>query len=341
MSRVVIDTNILYSLVGLSLNPKVTSSNIKSFKLSITTSSLIEAIVKHHNDLRSIKVCIEPIIKNEIEIINIGHTPISNSNLISLYLATDLDDNVRYIINGIRTLKISREAEFYRFILIIVISGLFEIIRENGYKFDNESQNQTQLKLVKSLFESNIGPSLDYLKQEIYKGYVNGNEQQAALETFQAMINGLLRIFHFNYHMIKTNCLSKNLSIDEIKVLSKSLNDDNFNKKFKKYIDNPISYVSRKKHYLEIDRYLSIIKNGLLNSDSFTDESLQFLLGKIENAYKHKSKIRKNDIFDFFIVISLKLDGTKIVTLDKDFLKDLKEIHEDSYELCQELGYVG
>lgn len=55
MSRMIIDTNILYSLVGLSPNQKVINSPIDQFKLSITTPSLIEVISKYHNDLDSIK----------------------------------------------------------------------------------------------------------------------------------------------------------------------------------------------------------------------------------------------------------------------------------------------
>ncbi len=51
MSRMIIDTNILYSLVGLSTNQKIINSPIDQFKLSITTPSLIEVISKYCNDL--------------------------------------------------------------------------------------------------------------------------------------------------------------------------------------------------------------------------------------------------------------------------------------------------
>lgn len=336
MLKVVIDTNILYSLVGLSENRKVTESNINDYTLSITTTSVIEAIVKHHDDLPSIKKCIEPIITGDIELISIGHTPISNQCLLSLFTAKEISD-ASDIIEDVRSLKISREAEFYRFILILVVSGLFEVIREDGYKFDNDTQNSDQLNLFRILLESNMDLFLDFFKNAIRKGYDEGREQQAALNAFQIKIFSLLKMFHLNYHMVKTNSI---LSIKSTQDLSESLDEDNFDKKFKRYIDSPISYVSKKKYHAVMDNYLKDIKDGISDLEGLTEKSLNFLLKKIEKSFKDKSKIRKNDIFDFLIVISLNIANTKIATLDKDFLAALKDIDKESHQLCVDLGFA-
>jgi len=339
MERVVIDTNILYSLTGISENDKVKNSNIRDYNLAITTTSLVEAIVKHAQDLQSIQSCIKPVINQEIEIVSIGHTPISNEILYKLYLAKQLTE-VDFIIKDIKSMKISREAEFYRFLLILVIAGLLEAIREDGYKFENEDKHRKQMLLVQSMLEPNMDLFLDYFKQEIQLGYDHGREQQAAIEAFQFKIIALLKIFHFNYHMIKENCFPGNDSNEKIKNLETSLDNDNFHKKLKKYVDSPISYVSRKKFYPSVDKYLKIMKAGISDLDGLTEKSLDYLLNILESAYKDQKKIRKNDIFDFLIVISLNLPDTKIVTLDKAFLKGLQSIDVDSYELCEKLGFV-
>ncbi|WP_157918979.1 hypothetical protein, partial [Escherichia coli] len=195
MRRVVIDTNILYALTGVSVNEKVVTSSLNDFKLSITTPSIIEMVVKFQYDLDTIKKCLEPIINESIELISIGHAPIPNEYLYMLHFAKEIEE-VTDLIDEIKTLKISREAEFYRFILILVVSGLFEVIREDGYKFCDEARNQKQLMMVRSLFESNMDLILDYFKDEIRNGYMNGNEQQAALDDFQIKIIMLLNIFH-------------------------------------------------------------------------------------------------------------------------------------------------
>ncbi|QHI57273.1 hypothetical protein [Enterobacter hormaechei] len=339
MSRMIIDTNILYSLVGLSPNQKVINSPIDQFKLSITTPSLIEVISKYHNDLDSIKKCISPIINESIELISIGHAPISNGFLYRLHFANKIDE-VKDIIDNVRTLKISREAEFYRFILILVVSGLFEVIREDGYKFDNNVQNQSQLELVQTLLESNMEFILDFFKVELRDGYINGNEQQSALNAFETILIGLLNGFHVNYHMIKTDTVKISRSQDSIKNLHDSLENDNFDKKFKKYIDNPISLASKKKHKSAVDNYLKEMEKGLSGVFGLTENSLSFLISKVEDAYKNGRKLRKNDIFDFLIVISLNMPDALILTLDKGFLKDLEDLHPNSYKKCQDLGFL-
>jgi hypothetical protein len=232
MSRMVIDTNILYSLVGLSVNQKVVNSPINNFKLSITTPSLIEVIAKYHNDLSSIKKCINPIIDESIELISIGHAPISNEFLFRLYFAKKIEE-VEGVIDDVRNLKISREAEFYRFILILAVSGLFEVIREDGYRFENDAQNQSQLRLVQSLLESNMESILDFFKDKIRNGYINGNEQQAALNAFETKLIALLYGFHINYHMVKTDTFKITGNYDGLNNLNDSLLKDNFDKKFK------------------------------------------------------------------------------------------------------------
>jgi hypothetical protein len=79
---------------------------------------------------------------------------------------------------------------------------------------------------------------------------------------------------------------------------------------------------------------------GISGFSGLTDESLVFLMSKIEDAYKNGRKLRKNDIFDFLIVISLNMPDTLILTLDKGFLKDLKNLHPASYEACQGFGFI-
>lgn len=339
MRRVVIDTNILYSLTGVSVNEKVVTSSLNDFKLSITTPSIIEMVVKFQYDLDTIKKCLEPIINESIELISIGHAPISNEYLYMLHFAKEIEE-VADLIDEIKTLKISREAEFYRFILILVVSGLFEVIREDGYKFCDETRNQKQLMMVRSLFESNMDLILDYFKDEIRNGYMNGNEQQAALDAFQSKIIMLLNVFHINYHMIKTDTFPYNESSVNLENLIISLDSDNFNIKLKKYIDNPLSFASKAKYNTIINNYMAEMRNGMLDLSGLTEKSMDFLLNKIDSAYKNGRKLRKNDIFDFLIVISLNMPDTLIVTLDKGFLKDLEHLDYNSYQLCQKLGYI-
>lgn len=203
MSRIVIDTNILYSIIGISENKKVKNSRIHEHKLSITTASLIEAIVKFRSCLLSIKKCLEPVICKQLELISIGHAPLSNEVIFRLWEADDIKD-VASDISLITDLKISREAEFFRFLLIVVASGIFEILKSDSYGFTDTHKKAQQNLLVHALLESNMDLALDFFKTKIKEGYDSESEQKTALEAFNQMLLMLMNIFRFNYHQIKT-----------------------------------------------------------------------------------------------------------------------------------------
>ncbi|WP_181020452.1 hypothetical protein, partial [Escherichia coli] len=93
------------------------------------------------------------------------------------------------------------------------------------------------------------------------------------------------------------------------------------------YMENPISLACKKKHESVVDNYLKEMEEGISGARGLTKNSLSFLMSKVEDAYKNGRKLRKNDIFDFLIVISLNMPDTLILTLDKGFLKDLKDLH--------------
>lgn len=122
--------------------------------------------------------------------------------------------------------------------------------------------------------------------------------------------------------------------------MEESLKSDGFSSKISKHLENPISLISQRQNISKIDSFISDVKNGISDLDSLTDKSLMFIMKKVENGYKYKAKIRKNDIFDFFIVFSLNLENTKIATLDKTFAKLLAEVDIESYNFCQSQGFL-
>lgn len=75
-----------------------------------------------------------------------------------------------------------------------------------------------------------------------------------------------------------------------------------------------------KKHESVVDNYLKEMEEGISGASGLLKNSLSFLMSKVEDAkYKNRRKLRKNDIFDFLIVISLNMPNTLILTLDKGF----------------------
>ncbi|MDD9893385.1 MAG: hypothetical protein OXT49_07770, partial [Gammaproteobacteria bacterium] len=206
MHYVVIDTNILYSLTGVSPNPKVTESDIEDKQLATTTATLIEAISKFRNDLPKLQRCLHPIVDQKYTLISVGHAPLSNEKIKAIHSAKCIAE-VQHIIDEVVSLKISCEAEFLRFILIVVVVGLAEILREEGYKFEDQAQSNKQTLLTRAMLEGNLEYFEQYFQQQLRNGYNEDNEQKAALEAFRIKILSLIDVFIFNFHMVKTGLL--------------------------------------------------------------------------------------------------------------------------------------
>lgn len=338
MSKIVIDTNILYSYVGFSENTKVKNDELCKFTLATTTATLVEVIVKNRGDLDAIKMCIRPIYESKIELISIGHMPLSNEIIGRIMTANRMEDAMADIDNVLK-LKIKREAEFLRWIFIISILGIFEVLRSNQYGFSDQESSNKQLFMIRSLIVANEGLLLEYFVENITEGYEQENEQVVTFNAFNEMLLMLLNIFNFNYHQIKTGIVIIGDS-DKTDLLNVSLSGDNFAAKIKKDLPNLMGIASKKSSKNLIERYLSQISSGIVDSVSLTDESIGYLIHRIESCYITGSKIKKNDIFDFFIVFALGIPDSKILTLDKNFAKVLEKISPDSFGLCQQLGYV-
>ncbi|AZZ98456.1 hypothetical protein [Pseudoalteromonas sp. R3] len=342
MKRVVIDTNILYSYVGISENERVCKTALSNFRLAITTASLIEVIVKYRNDLDKIKFCLTPVVKNEIELINIGHTPISNDKIYGIFNAESISD-ISEVVEELFNLKVSTEAEFLRFIMFILFPGVVECLKRDGYGFSDVQKDNQQKVLVRCLLQAYEESMLSKFKKQIILGYKEGDEQRIVFEAFREQFLSLLNIFHFNYHQISVGALpegDQSLDSEKEAALVESISSDRLGKKLERYIANPVEMVTKKSNHALFDEYLAVMNDGLSDLNSLNRSSLEYLIYTIESAFKNKSKIKKNDIFDLLISCSLGLEETRIVTLDKGFLRMLNKIDTDSYNLCKSLGYM-
>ena len=105
MQKIIIDTNIYYSLLGISENLKVNQDSFLNFDKYITSATLIECIIKYRNDLTTLKKIIQPLLENKYQLISIGYVPIDNEQLNQIYLANSIDD-IKITINEILELKI-------------------------------------------------------------------------------------------------------------------------------------------------------------------------------------------------------------------------------------------
>ncbi len=342
MEKVILDTNILYSLVGISPNIKVKPDLGMNYELWTTSAVLIEGIVKHRTDLEAIKQFLKPIIEEEIKLISIGHAPLTTYNIKELYNASSIE-TVSRLINKIFDLKIGKEAEFLRLIFVMVVLGIFvALIETEGYGFKDDIKSRMQTQLIRALIEGNEQLSLEYFQDRIKQGYIAENEQLVVLDAFNEMLFTYINIFHFNYYQIDSGVINNGeISVENSSLanLTQKLSGDQFYQKISRHLENPFGLIAKKSLHSHIDSYLQQIKDGFAGEPNLTQHAIEFLKRKLEKGFKEKAKIRKNDIFDFLQVFALELQGYKILTLDKVFIGMLQSVDYASWNLINGLGY--
>jgi predicted nucleic acid-binding protein len=324
--RVVIDTNILYALVDAyqTKDTKVTQlviAKLKKYQLLVTSASVIEVIVKNKylNNLDVIKKCLKPIIEKEYELIDIPYVPIKEEILNIIYKAERLED-VQNQIDDIINLKICREAELLNSILIIVISGIFDVLIENhNYKFDDNVKKKRQYLLIENLINERVEPHLSFFKKQLTKGYKYGKSANVAEDSFYFLLSTLIKSFFRDYHMINDSCFAKDSKCEKI-------------------LETPFCIFKRNDS--TIQKHLITIGNEIIDYEGMSELTTDALLFRLKHSYEEGAKIRKNDIFDWLIAFSLDTPNIKIVTVDRGFCNFLKNKHSDSYNLCDDLGFV-
>ena len=81
---IVVDTNLYYSLIGVSLNPKVDNDKFNVYKKYITTASLVEMLIHYRDNKEKLEKILLPILIEKYILIEIGYAPVSNKQIINL-----------------------------------------------------------------------------------------------------------------------------------------------------------------------------------------------------------------------------------------------------------------
>jgi PIN domain nuclease of toxin-antitoxin system len=340
--NIVIDTNVLYSWVKIFENDKLTSKRIELLtdnnELYITTTSILEFIVKHRQNLDQVKKCLEPLFLNKLKIISIGFTPISNEHISKIYFSRNLAD-CSDIIDQLFNLKIEKETEFLRFFFIIVVVGSIDMFLKESSVTPGTTQYNSLIQHSVALIESNS----DFLYQDIYKHLLQGYDENKIdpiiKKYFSEMLFLFLYLWKSNYYLVKNNSSLKDvLKLDTIsknKIIEEILIDKD-NEAMKEYLNMNISTLSifKSKKYKEIiTEYVNSFGEQLKDDKRFTEATTEYIAIKLNKYFSAGKKMEKNDCLDFLILYSLYLEEFFILTLDKDMINILETIHPESFQL--------
>ena len=344
MANVTVDTNILYRMVGITENPKMTDDSIQQLKekhrLFITTSSLVEVIVKHKESLSGLKKCLKPIVEKELTPIHIGFMPLENKTILDIYhssLLSEVSGNIALLLKQ----KIDKEAELLRFFLTLTFVGVFHSIREEmNYKFDDQRTDQIFLASTKMLLETAVSVILEEIQMKLGKAYSEGRQQKFTSEEIPGIFQRCLFFWIYNFYLAKHSILEgdlKNPNKEKLENITQEMETDEFRDLFKKCQNNPFSIIRKKRFRKYIEDYQSDLATELEKHGLITDEVLEYILLSAENTFIKGSRIEKNNTFDLLLLYCLHIEDMNLITLDKNLSKLLRTIHESSYQIMDEL----
>lgn len=343
MQKVIVDTNVYYSLIGISKNSKVNKHSFANFDKYITSATLIEGIIKFRNDLSKLKTIITPLIEKRYQLISIGYVPINNDQINKIYTASKIDD-VNMIIDEILELKIIKESEFARWFLYMIMPICFDILSEvENYKFDDRIKMKELQKNIYALFSRNIEFILDKFINKLQGGYATNDPQQSFSDEFYNMMYMTFVSFLNSYYQIKKFDIKLKPAELEAKV-RECIEADKFYqlvKTNKKSNQNPFSFFAKKKYEEKFLKSLELIFTELTNNfyhKKLTAPAIKFIETKLYKIFTSKSKLYKNDLFDLLITLSIQPSIYKLVSLDKKYITMIKEIDQKSFELIEQLG---
>ena len=229
MSKIVIDTNILYSWIGFSVNSKLTQEQIESLSSShdiyCTTPTIVEAIIKHRDDTTILKQCLKPIIEGRLKIISIGFLPVSSATLVELYSSGD-SSQPSHIIDELLQVKVLKEAQMLRFVLYCILAGMFNVFREKqNYYFGDVNKDSLFAYSSHIILVANSEFVLDTFIDALQKGYADGSPDKSVNDAFETLIRTLLNVWIVNYHLVKHSLLLHDFKNPDPELLRKCMDD--------------------------------------------------------------------------------------------------------------------
>lgn len=344
--KIVIDTNILYSWVKIFENSKFNSEQIdrlaKENELFITTTSILEFIVKFRQDLENLKKCINPLINQRLTIISIGFTPVSNDDIWKIYYSCRIEE-CKEVIEQLFKLKVQKETEFLRFYFIVLITGSIDLLlKESDFIPGTPQYNSLSFQSL-ALLNGNV----DFLYHDLYNNLINGYKENKIDPIIKKYFSDMLYLFLYAWkgtiNLVKNNSsimdFSKLNSVTIEKIVEETKGDEIVNK-MKDALEKNISTLSifnNRTYRDSIENFLVGLGDHLTNDDRFTDLVIEYLSIKIKRYFTTSKKMVKNDALDMLLLYPLLLEDNLLLTLDEDFKNILEVVHPKSFQLINSL----
>lgn len=333
---VVIDTNVLYYVAGISLNNDVDIDKLKIFikreEIGISSVSWYEAVMKYRNDKTSLKKIEQYIDENNIKIAFNCYFPQIEGP--KAYISHLSDDEFNNVIKIIKNFKVDVESELAAMIFnLCFFSGIFFA----GVK-EKEISDFIYM-MIKFTVKSVSKNSHEKIKELYLSGYETDDCENYVRKGFDKLLESNFSEFipYVESAIIAEDKARKNKAVISIDDFFNNTNWDAESAKLKRRIaKNNTSAIYLKKsarkywenlndsHYTE---YFEHLNKGI---SKISGNALQEYVKEIMvNCCENGGSFWKNDVLDAIILCNISKED-KLITFDKGVIKHMKKYCNDN-----------
>lgn len=349
-SNIIIDTNIVYYLCGLSTDPTV-SKGITQFlrtesqkrKIYLSSVSLFEILARYHRRANHFRRIMCTIRSYNIHIIDNEYY--KKIAAFQKNLETVRQKDVDRLWSEVLERKRDVEASYttIAFSLLLSSSTVFECID------DVFNVPEYVYAAMKSILEQSRNIALQIFKDAFYTGYQTDDCETYVRDVFSALLNYFLplSISVCNSARNWKRDENGNVTIPDAELIRYNSSIEIISKKIRKRI-TPANYIMRKAREYDRKKGTTSLQDYLVNISGTIFNVVpgystpRYLYAIVERCVTQGSPFMKNDIIDAMILETLD-DSSVLLTMDKGVIKHMadhmgnKVAYQNSLSMIQQL----
>jgi hypothetical protein len=343
-SRAVLDTNLFYYAAGVFSEPRLRDNWLDILKathdLSISSPTIIEVLTNLDLQQEERWACLEAVFSGQyIDVVQIGYLPFDVTALRQATSSRDTASLDRIHQEALR-LKIHCEADFLRFVFMVLIGAFLHVLFADR-SGDLTGQQQASLTLhFKALMMSNA----EFLRASLFAALTDGYSNRDVKDTVERQFHDLLLSYAYislvNLHAVKCE-----LSLDQLptasgtqhKLIQDAVQADPILSQLLQDHANPLALLRKKEYRDSVQSYLREMETDFSTFSLMPVEALRFFVNRLQTGLVSGAKLRKNDAIDLLLAYNTFSADTVFLTNDDRLLAGLMSSSPASHSLSMSL----
>jgi hypothetical protein len=330
--------------IGVSSDPRLRDNWLQLLEathaLSLASPSLVEFLTKQDLAESYLWRGLDEIFSGRFaDIVQVGYLPFDVHPLAQIIAKRD-KDGLRQLRESALRLKIGCEAEFLRFLFMVLLGGFLHVLFENQRR-ELTSNDQTSLSIhFTALMKSNAQFLAASLTAALMAGYESGNVKKAVDAAFYDQLWSFAYVSLVNLHTVRLG-----LRLDEVSEASAerqrqirdAVHADPVLRQIGNNRANPLEFLRQTRYRESVGAYIRKLETDFKRHWMMPSAVLGFFVDRLQTCLFAGAKFRKNDIIDLLLTYSTFPENTVFVSNDDAILDAMAVSYPASHVLSMSL----